>query len=98
MRISDWSSDVCSSDLCCLSSLNLEVWEDWEGDKRFIEDVMRFLDNVLQDYIDRAPEEMARAKYSASRERSVGLGVMGFHSFLQEIGRASCREGVCQYV
>src|SRR3546814_15020821 len=75
MRISDWSSDVCSSDLCCLSSLNLEVWEDWEGDKRFIEDVMRFLDNVLQDYIDRAPEEMARAKYSASRERSVGLGV-----------------------
>ncbi|OGS50398.1 MAG: ribonucleotide-diphosphate reductase subunit alpha, partial [Erythrobacter sp. RIFCSPHIGHO2_12_FULL_63_10] len=69
--------------VCCLSSLNLEVWEDWEGDKRFIEDVMRFLDNVLQDYIDRAPEEMARAKYSASRERSVGLGVMGFHSFLQ---------------
>src|SRR3546814_4947172 len=83
MRISDWSSDVCSSDLCCLSSLNLEVWEDWEGDKRFIEDVMRFLDNVLQDYIDRAPEEMARAKYSASRERSVGLGVLGFHSFRQ---------------
>src|SRR3546814_6656395 len=53
--------------VCCLSSLNLEVWEDWEGDKRFIEDVMRFLDNVLQDYIDRAPDELARAKYSASR-------------------------------
>ena len=47
---------------------------------------MRFLDNVLQDYIDRAPDEMARAKYSASRERSVGLGVMGFHSFLQARG------------
>src|SRR3546814_14480604 len=47
---------------------------------------MRFLDNVLQDYIDRAPPEMARAKYSASRERSVGLGVMGFHSFLQARG------------
>ncbi|QDM40874.1 ribonucleoside-diphosphate reductase subunit alpha [Altererythrobacter sp. TH136] len=69
--------------VCCLSSLNLETWEQWEGDKVFIEDVMRFLDNVLQDYIDRAPEEMARAKYSAMRERSVGMGVMGFHSFLQ---------------
>jgi ribonucleoside-diphosphate reductase alpha chain len=69
--------------VCCLSSLNLETWDQWNGDKVFIEDVMRFLDNVLQDYIDRAPDEMARAKYSASRERSVGLGVMGFHSFLQ---------------
>ena len=69
--------------VCCLSSLNLEKWDEWNEDKHFIEDVMRFLDNVLQDYIDRAPEEMARAKYSASRERSVGMGVMGFHSFLQ---------------
>jgi len=69
--------------VCCLSSLNLETWDEWNGDKGFIEDVMRFLDNVLTDYIDRAPEEMARAKYSAMRERSVGLGVMGFHSFLQ---------------
>ncbi len=69
--------------VCCLSSLNLETWDEWNQDKQFIEDVMRFLDNVLQDYIDRAPDEMARAKYSASRERSVGLGVMGFHSFLQ---------------
>ena len=69
--------------VCCLSSLNLETWDEWKEDRQFIEDVMRFLDNVLQDYIDRAPDEMARAKYSASRERSVGLGVMGFHSFLQ---------------
>jgi ribonucleoside-diphosphate reductase alpha chain len=69
--------------VCCLSSLNLETWDEWNGDKRFIEDVMRFLDNVLSDYIARAPDEMARAKYSAERERSVGLGVMGFHSFLQ---------------
>ena len=69
--------------VCCLSSLNLETWDQWNGDKMFIEDVMRFLDNVLSDYIDRAPDEMARAKYSAMRERSVGLGVMGFHSFLQ---------------
>ncbi len=72
--------------VCCLSSLNLETWDQWHGDKLFIEDVMRFLDNVLQDYIDRAPDEMARAKYSAARERSVGLGVMGFHSFLQARG------------
>lgn len=72
--------------VCCLSSLNLETWDEWEGDKRFIEDVMRFLDNVLTDYIERAPDEMARARYSASRERSVGLGVMGFHSFLQARG------------
>ncbi len=69
--------------VCCLSSLNMETWDEWNGDKQFVEDVMRFLDNVLTDYIDRAPPEMARAKYSASRERSVGLGVMGFHSFLQ---------------
>ena len=69
--------------VCCLSSLNLETWDEWNGDKQFIEDVMRFLDNVLTDYIDRAPDEMARAKYSATRERSVGLGIMGFHSFLQ---------------
>ena len=69
--------------VCCLSSLNLEKWDEWAEDKTFIDDVMRFLDNVLQDYIDRAPDEMARAKYSAMRERSVGMGVMGFHSFLQ---------------
>jgi ribonucleoside-diphosphate reductase alpha chain len=72
--------------VCCLSSLNLEKWDEWKDDKAFIEDVMRFLDNVLQDYIDRAPEEMARARYSAMRERSVGMGVMGFHSFLQMKG------------
>ncbi|WP_369765544.1 ribonucleoside-diphosphate reductase subunit alpha [Erythrobacter sp. SD-21] len=72
--------------VCCLSSLNIEKWDEWNTDKQFIEDIMRFLDNVLQNYIDRAPDEMARAKYSAMRERSVGLGVMGFHSFLQQKG------------
>ena len=72
--------------VCCLSSLNLETWEEWHSDDLFIEDVLRCLDNVLQDYIDRAPPEMARAKYSAMRERSVGMGVMGFHSFLQKKG------------
>ena len=74
--------------VCCLSSLNLETWEEWKGEKHLIEDVLRFLDNVLQDYIDRAPPEMARAKYSAMRERSVGMGVMGFHSYLQKKGIA----------
>jgi ribonucleoside-diphosphate reductase alpha chain len=74
--------------VCCLSSLNLETWEEWNKDERFVEDVLRFLDNVLQDYIDRAPAEMDRAKYSAMRERSVGMGVMGFHSYLQKKGIA----------
>ena len=69
--------------VCCLSSLNLEKYDEWEGDPQFIEDVMRFLDNVLQDYIDSAPDTMSQAAYAASRERSVGLGVMGFHSLLQ---------------
>jgi ribonucleoside-diphosphate reductase alpha chain len=69
--------------VCCLSSVNLETWLDWKDHPLFIEDTMRFLDNVLQDFIDRAPEGMERAKYAAMRERSVGLGVMGFHSFLQ---------------
>ena len=69
--------------VCCLSSLNLEHFQAWEGHPTFIEDVMRFLDNVLQDYIDNAPDSMAKARYAAERERSVGLGVMGFHSFLQ---------------
>ena len=70
--------------VCCLSSLNLETYDEWKGEKNFIEDVMRFLDNVLTDFIDRAPESFNNAKYSATRERSVGLGVMGFHSFLQK--------------
>ena len=69
--------------VCCLSSLNLENFEEWESHPTFVEDVMRFLDNVLEDFIRRAPDTMMRAKYAAMRERSVGLGVMGFHSFLQ---------------
>ncbi len=69
--------------VCCLSSLNLEKFDEWKDDPVIIEDVMRFLDNVLQDFIDRAPDSMAKSKYAAMRERSVGLGVMGFHSLLQ---------------
>jgi ribonucleoside-diphosphate reductase alpha chain len=69
--------------VCCLSSLNVEKYMEWEGHPTFIEDVMRFLDNVLSDFIASAPESMSRAAYAAMRERSVGLGIMGFHSFLQ---------------
>lgn len=69
--------------VCCLSSLNLEKYFEWKDNPQFIEDIMRFLDNVLTDFINNAPDYMAKAKYSAMRERSVGLGVMGFHTFLQ---------------
>ena len=69
--------------VCCLSSVNAETFLEWRDEPMFIEDVMRFLDNVLQDFIDRAPSDAAAAVYAAQRERSVGLGLMGFHSFLQ---------------
>lgn len=72
--------------VCCLASMNLETYFEWQDNEALVEDTMRFLDNVLQDFIDNAPDSMARAKYSAARERSVGLGVMGFHSFLQANG------------
>ena len=72
--------------VCCLSSLNAETYMEWKDDPNFIEDIFRFLDNVLEDFIQRAPEEMERATYSAFRERSVGLGIMGLHSFLQAQG------------
>jgi len=70
--------------VCCLSSLNVEKFLEWKDHPTFIEDVMRFLDNVLSDFIETAPDSFAKAKYSAMRERSVGLGIMGFHSFLQD--------------
>ena len=72
--------------VCCLSSLNAETWDEWNGNEMIIEDILRFLDNVLQEFIETAPDGMARAKYSAMRERAVGLGLMGFHSFLQKKG------------
>jgi len=72
--------------VCCLSSINAEKYDEWKDNEDFIEDIMRFLDNVLQDFIDRAPDAMSDAKYSAMRERSVGLGLMGFHSMLQAKG------------
>lgn len=70
--------------VCCLSSLNLETYDEWKDKPQFIEDIMRFLDNVLTDFINHAPDSFKNAKYSAMKERSVGLGVMGFHSFLQK--------------
>lgn len=69
--------------VCCLSSVNAETFLEWRDHPMFIEDIMRFLDNVLQDFIDRAPDAASTAAYAAMRERSVGLGLMGFHSFLQ---------------
>lgn len=70
--------------VCCLSSLNLEKYDEWKDDKYFIKDVMRFLDNILSDFIEKAPDSFKNAKYSAMRERSVGLGVMGLHSYFQK--------------
>ncbi|MET1028220.1 MAG: ribonucleoside-diphosphate reductase subunit alpha [Dongiaceae bacterium] len=72
--------------VCCLASLNIETWDQWSEEPGVIEDVLRFLDNVLTTFIETAPDSMSRARYSAMRERSVGLGVMGFHSYLQANG------------
>jgi ribonucleoside-diphosphate reductase alpha chain len=69
--------------VCCLSSLNLENYDDWKDDKLFLKDVAEMLDNVLQYFIDNAPDSIARAKYSAAQERSIGIGALGFHAYLQ---------------
>lgn len=69
--------------VCCLSSVNLEKWDEWKSDPAFIDRWVRFLDNVLQFFIDNAPAEMSKAVFSASSERAIGLGAMGFHSLLQ---------------
>ena len=72
--------------VCCLSSVNLEKYDEWKNDSLFIPDLIRFLDNVLQYFIDYAPEELFRARFSANNERSLGLGAMGFHAYLQSKG------------
>jgi ribonucleoside-diphosphate reductase alpha chain len=74
--------------VCCLSSLNLENYDEWKDNKLFLQDVAEMLDNVLQYFIDNAPEHIARAKYSAMRERSIGVGALGFHAYLQRKGIA----------
>ena len=70
--------------VCCLSSVNLEYYDEWSKIPAFIPDLVRMLDNVLQHFIDNAPEQMEKAKYSAMRERSIGLGAMGYHAYLQK--------------
>jgi ribonucleoside-diphosphate reductase alpha chain len=70
--------------VCCLSSTNLEYYDDWKHDKMFLKDVAEMLDNVLQHFIDNAPESIARAKFSAMRERSIGIGALGWHALLQK--------------
>ena len=70
--------------VCCLSSLNLEYYDTWKNDKLFLKDVAEMLDNVLQFFINNAPVSISRAKYSASQERSIGIGALGFHAFLQK--------------
>jgi ribonucleoside-diphosphate reductase alpha chain len=70
--------------VCCLSSLNLEYYDDWKSDTLFLRDVAEMLDNVLQYFIDNAPSTIKRAKYSAMRERSIGIGALGWHAYLQK--------------
>jgi len=72
--------------VCCLSSLNLETYDDWKDNKLFLRDVAEMLDNVLQYFIDNASDSISRAKYSANRERSIGIGALGFHAYLQKNG------------
>ena len=72
--------------VCCLSSVNAEYYNEWRTDKMFLGDVLEMLDNVIQYFIDNAPDEIKRARYSAYRERSVGIGVLGFHAYLQKQG------------
>jgi len=74
--------------VCCLSSLNLEYYDEWKDNKLFLNDVAEMLDNVLQYFIDNAPSSIERARYSASRERSIGVGALGFHAYLQRKGVA----------
>jgi ribonucleoside-diphosphate reductase alpha chain len=70
--------------VCCLSSLNLEYYDEWRKEPLFLKDIAEMLDNVLQYFIDNAPDVISRAKYSAMRERSIGIGALGWHAFLQK--------------
>ena len=72
--------------VCCLSSVNLEYYDAWSKDSMFLKDIAEMLDNVLQYFIDNAPDEVGRAKYSATQERSIGIGALGFHAYLQKKG------------
>ena len=76
-------TDADRTAVCCLSSVNLEYFDEWSKDKSFLVDMLEMLDNVLQKFINEAPDSISRAKYSAIRERSVGVGALGFHAYLQ---------------
>jgi ribonucleoside-diphosphate reductase alpha chain len=76
-------TNVDRTAVCCLSSVNLEHYDAWSKDSMFLKDVAEMLDNVLQHFIDNAPDTVSRAKYSAKRERSIGIGALGFHAYLQ---------------
>ena len=80
------ATDKDRTAVCCLSSLNLEYYDDWKDDGLFLRDVAEMLDNVLQYFIDNAPDSISRARYSATRERSIGIGALGFHAYLQRNG------------
>ena len=70
--------------VCCLSSVNLEYYDEWKDHPLFLKDIAEMLDNVLQYFIDNAHDGIARAKFSAMRERSIGVGALGFHAYLQK--------------
>lgn len=78
------ATDKDRTAVCCLSSVNLEYYDDWKENAQFLPDVLEMLDNVVQYFIDNAPSEISRATYSAMRERSVGIGALGFHAYLQK--------------
>lgn len=92
--LKNYGSNLCSeislatsperTAVCCLSSVNLEYYDDWQNDPLFLRDVLEMLDNVLTYFIENAPDTISRAKFSAMRERSVGVGALGFHAFLQK--------------
>ena len=77
------ATDEDRTAVCCLSSVNLEEYDEWKDNAQFIPDLVRMLDNVLDYFIEKAPDELEKAKFSAFRERSIGLGAMGFHAYLQ---------------
>lgn len=94
MGLKNHGSNLCSeislatsetrTAVCCLSSVNLEYYDEWKNDKLFLRDILEMLDNVVEYFIDNAPDEIYRAKYSAMRERSVGVGALGYHAYLQK--------------
>lgn len=94
LGLKNYGSNLCSeislatskdrTAVCCLSSVNLEYFDEWSKDEKFLRDVLEMLDNVLNYFIENAPDTIARAKYSAMRERSVGVGALGYHAYLQK--------------